>query len=121
MRWGMFFLAEFIEIVFISAVISSVFFGGYQFPFLDPDGFRIGGWIENGASVGGYTWLLPHWAVAAIQFARRTGSNPFTSSMRGCMNSVVCITWSARRPISFSIRVRRRARVFRSATRMTSS
>src|SRR5262245_23917164 len=28
MRWGMFFLAEFIEIVFISAVISSVFFGG---------------------------------------------------------------------------------------------
>lgn len=43
LRWGMFFLAEFIEIVFISAVIATVFFGGYQFPFLDPDGFRIGG------------------------------------------------------------------------------
>src|SRR5688500_5872412 len=43
MRWGMFFLAEFIEIVFISAVITSVFLGGYHFPFLDPDGFRIGG------------------------------------------------------------------------------
>jgi NADH-quinone oxidoreductase subunit H len=69
MRWGMFFLAEFIEIVFISAVISSVFFGGYQFPFLDPDGFRIGGWMENGASVGGYSLLLPHGVVAAIQFA----------------------------------------------------
>src|SRR3569623_1989316 len=28
-RWGMFFLAEFIEIVFISSVIASVFFGGW--------------------------------------------------------------------------------------------
>ena len=46
MRWGMFFLAEFIEIVFISAVIATVFFGGYQVPFLDPDGFRIGGYMS---------------------------------------------------------------------------
>ncbi len=43
MRWGMFFLAEFIEITFISAVIATVFLGGYQVPFLDPDGFRFMG------------------------------------------------------------------------------
>lgn len=43
-RWGMFFLAEFIEIVFISAVIATVFFGGWQFPFLADDGFRWGFW-----------------------------------------------------------------------------
>ena len=44
MRWGMFFLAEFIEIVFIAAVIATVFLGGYQVPFLEADGFHIAGW-----------------------------------------------------------------------------
>jgi NADH-quinone oxidoreductase subunit H len=59
MRWGMFFLAEFIEIVFISAVIATIFFGGYQFPFLDPDGFRF----------AQFSFPLQHWAVVGIQFA----------------------------------------------------
>lgn len=45
MRWGMFFLAEFIEIVFISAVLATVFFGGYQVPFLHEDGFHFAGWV----------------------------------------------------------------------------
>ncbi|HVK86828.1 MAG TPA: complex I subunit 1 family protein [Kofleriaceae bacterium] len=70
MRWGIFFLAEFIEIVFISAVVATVFFGGYQVPFLDPDGFRIGGYIDpNGVSTSGHFLLLPHWLVTALQFA----------------------------------------------------
>jgi NADH-quinone oxidoreductase subunit H len=56
-RWGMFFLAEFIEIVFISTVITTVFFGGYQVPFLDSDGFR---------GFGGYL-PLPHLAVVGLQ------------------------------------------------------
>jgi len=70
-RWGMFFLAEFIEIVFISAVIATVFFGGWQVPFLDPDGFRIGGYVDptTHASVGGMVALLPHWLVVLLQFA----------------------------------------------------
>ncbi|MEZ4363133.1 MAG: complex I subunit 1 family protein [Kofleriaceae bacterium] len=67
-RWGMFFLAEFIEIVFISAVIVTVFLGGWQFPFLDADGFRIGGYMMDGISTGGFVWKIPHWAVASIQF-----------------------------------------------------
>jgi NADH-quinone oxidoreductase subunit H len=58
MRWGMFFLAEFIEIVFISAVIASVFFGGWQVPFLDMDGFRGFGWFLP----------LPHLVVVLLQF-----------------------------------------------------
>jgi NADH-quinone oxidoreductase subunit H len=58
MRFGMFFLAEFIEIVFLSAVMTSVFFGGWQFPFLYPDGFHFAGWVV----------FLPHWAVVLIQF-----------------------------------------------------
>jgi NADH-quinone oxidoreductase subunit H len=58
MRFGMFFLAEFIEIVFLSAVMTSVFFGGWQFPFLYPDGFHFAGWV----------FFLPHWAVVLVQF-----------------------------------------------------
>ena len=72
-RWGMFFLAEFIEIVFISAVVATIFFGGYQFPFLDPDGFRFGGeMLAAGGThvhVGGWFAPLPHLAVVALQFA----------------------------------------------------
>jgi NADH-quinone oxidoreductase subunit H len=34
MRWGMFFLGEFAEIVVLGAVLATVFFGGYQVPFL---------------------------------------------------------------------------------------
>jgi NADH-quinone oxidoreductase subunit H len=64
-RWGMFFLAEFIEIVFISAVIATVFFGGYQVPFLDADGFRIAGF---GSPTGGWLLPIPHGAVVGLQF-----------------------------------------------------
>ncbi len=68
MRWGMFFLAEFIEIVFISAVITTIFLGGYHVPFLDADGFRIAGYIDpHGLSAGGYTLHLPHAVVALLQ------------------------------------------------------
>jgi len=56
-RWGMFFLAEFIEIVFISMVIVTVFFGGYHFPFLYESGFQWGGWHL----------YLPHIVVVLIQ------------------------------------------------------
>lgn len=70
LRWGLFFLAEFIEIVFISAVIVTVFFGGWQVPFLDPDGFRIGGYIDavTGVSTGGSVLKLPHLVVVLLQF-----------------------------------------------------
>jgi NADH-quinone oxidoreductase subunit H len=67
-RWGMFFLAEFIEIVFISAVIVTVFLGGWQVPFLDPDGFRIAGYMDGGVSTGGFVLRLPHAVVTSLQF-----------------------------------------------------
>jgi NADH-quinone oxidoreductase subunit H len=70
MRWGMFFLAEFIEIVFISSVIATVFFGGWQVPFLDIDGFRFGGYMDprHHFSTGGSILPLPHGLVAGLQF-----------------------------------------------------
>lgn len=42
MRFGIFFLAEFIEVIFISAIMTTVFFGGWQIPFLHTDGLHIG-------------------------------------------------------------------------------
>lgn len=71
MRWGLFFLAEFIEIVFISAVVTTVFLGGWQVPFLDPDGFRIGGHLIEVAGqwipAGGWTRPLPHGVIVGLQ------------------------------------------------------
>lgn len=59
-RWGMFFLAEFIEIVFIAAIMTTVFFGGYHVPFLDADGvFRAFGFESS--------HQLWHGAVVALQ------------------------------------------------------
>ena len=57
MRWGIFFLAEFIEIVFIAMVLTTVFFGGYHVPFLYADGFHFAGWVAH----------LPHITVVSLQ------------------------------------------------------
>jgi len=69
-RWGMFFLAEFIEIVFISSVMATVFLGGWQVPFLDPDGFRVGGYVDAAShvSTGGWFLHVPHGLVVLLQF-----------------------------------------------------
>ncbi len=56
-RWGMFFLAEFIEIVFIAMVLTTVFFGGWHFPFLYDDGFRFAGQLLP----------LDHWLVFLLR------------------------------------------------------
>ena len=54
LRFGMFFLAEFIEIVFISAIVTTVFLGGWQLPGLSASGL--------------FDWQLPHWVVLTIGF-----------------------------------------------------
>ncbi|HND11898.1 MAG TPA: NADH-quinone oxidoreductase subunit NuoH [Pseudomonadota bacterium] len=53
MRFGIFFLAEFIETIFLSAVVTTVFLGGWQVPGLDSSGFG--------------SLHLPHLAVVLIQ------------------------------------------------------
>ncbi|MCS6915050.1 MAG: complex I subunit 1 family protein [Myxococcales bacterium] len=57
MRFGIFFLAEFVETIFLAAVVTTVFLGGWQVPWLYPDGFHLMGW----------TLELPHLAVVLIQ------------------------------------------------------
>jgi NADH-quinone oxidoreductase subunit H len=41
LRFGMFFLGEFIEVVFVSAILVTVFFGGWDVPFLSYDGWHF--------------------------------------------------------------------------------
>jgi NADH-quinone oxidoreductase subunit H len=53
LRFGMFFLGEFIEVVFAAAVVVTVFFGGWHMPGLHYDGWHV----------AGYTWFWPHIAV----------------------------------------------------------
>ncbi len=58
MGFGMFLLTDFIETVMIAAITVTLFFGGWQVPYLMPDGFHFpwGGTVE-----------LANWAVAILQ------------------------------------------------------
>jgi NADH-quinone oxidoreductase subunit H len=61
MKFGMFFMGEFVEVIVLAAVASSLFFGGYDVPFLHPHGFEIT-WFPEWGYVP-----LPHLVVILIQ------------------------------------------------------
>ncbi len=56
-KQAVFMLVDFAEIVLVSALITTFFFGGWQFPWLYPDGFHL---------PGGAFFALPNVAVAII-------------------------------------------------------
>src|SRR5439155_1030962 len=62
-KFLMFFAGEFAEIVTAAGLMTTLFFGGWQVPYLMRDGFHFP-WGES--------WLLPHLAVAALQVAAFT-------------------------------------------------
>ena len=41
MKFGLFFLSDFVEVVLVSALTTALFFGGWQVPYLAPDGFHF--------------------------------------------------------------------------------
>jgi NADH-quinone oxidoreductase subunit H len=41
MKFGMFFLADFLETILVACLATTLFFGGWQVPFLLPDGFHF--------------------------------------------------------------------------------
>ncbi len=43
MNFGVFFMAEFIEIIVVSAIVTTLFFGGWQIPYLTDNGFQLPG------------------------------------------------------------------------------
>jgi NADH-quinone oxidoreductase subunit H len=57
-KFLMFFAGEFAEIVTAAGLMTTLFFGGWQVPYLMRDGFHFP-W--------GATWLLPHLAVVLLQ------------------------------------------------------
>ncbi len=58
MKMGLFMLSEFMEIVVISALVVTLFLGGYAVPFLGTEGFEF---------PGGHAWQLSHLAVVLLQ------------------------------------------------------
>ena len=59
MKFGMFFLAEFVEIIIVAGLTTTLFFGGWQVPYLQADGFH---WpFAPGV------WALPHGIVVLLQ------------------------------------------------------
>jgi NADH-quinone oxidoreductase subunit H len=63
MKFGMFFMGEFMEVTLAAALLTTLFFGGYNIPYL-----------YNGDPVTGFlfpwggTWILPHIVVVILQF-----------------------------------------------------
>jgi NADH-quinone oxidoreductase subunit H len=41
MKFGMFFLADFLETILVACLATTLFFGGWQVPYLMPDGFHL--------------------------------------------------------------------------------
>ncbi|MGK5094223.1 complex I subunit 1 family protein [Deltaproteobacteria bacterium TL4] len=58
MKMGLFMFGEFIEIVVISAILTTLFFGGYNLPYLSDAGFSF---------PFGYTLALSHTSVLILQ------------------------------------------------------
>jgi NADH-quinone oxidoreductase subunit H len=57
-KYLMFFMTDFAEVAVVAGLVTTMFFGGWQVPYLLPDGFHFPG----GAAV-----LLPHIAVVLLQ------------------------------------------------------
>jgi NADH-quinone oxidoreductase subunit H len=58
LKWGLFMMTDFMEIIIISCLLTTLFFGGWQVPWLGADGFHF---------PGGGQWLLARWLVIVFQ------------------------------------------------------
>ena len=60
LKWGMFMMTDFMEVIVASCLLTTLYFGGWQVPWLGAEGFQFP-W--------GGTWLLPKWLVTVLQVA----------------------------------------------------
>ena len=58
LKWGLFMMTDFMEIIIISCLVTTLFFGGWQVPWMAADGFHFP-W--------GGQWSLPHGIVVLFQ------------------------------------------------------
>jgi len=64
MKFGMFFMGEFVEVIATSALLSTLFLGGYDLPFLHDEGFVFG---STWWGIAPHTVPLSHLAVVTLQ------------------------------------------------------
>ena len=60
MKFGMFFLTDFLETIIVACLATTLFFGGWQVPFLMPDGFHF---------PGGAEFLVSNWIYVLLGMA----------------------------------------------------
>jgi len=60
LKWGLFMMTDFMEIIIVSCLLTTLFFGGWQVPGLGPGGMHFP-W--------GGTWALAPWLVTLFQVA----------------------------------------------------
>lgn len=60
LKWGLFMMTDFMEIIIVSCLLTTLFFGGWQVPWLAADGFHFP-W--------GGAWPFPHGIVVLFQVA----------------------------------------------------
>jgi NADH-quinone oxidoreductase subunit H len=60
MKFGMFYLTDFLETIVVACLATTLFFGGWQVPFLSPDGFHFP-W--------GGELLVSNWVYVLLGFA----------------------------------------------------
>jgi NADH-quinone oxidoreductase subunit H len=58
LKWGLFMMTDFMEVIIVSCLLTTLFFGGWQVPWLAADGFRFP-W--------GWSWPLARWLVILLQ------------------------------------------------------
>jgi len=58
LKWGLFMMTDFMEIIIISALLTTLFFGGWQIPWMGSDGFHFP-W--------GGQWWMARWLVIVLQ------------------------------------------------------
>jgi NADH-quinone oxidoreductase subunit H len=60
LKWGLFMMTDFMEIIIVSALLTTLFFGGWQVPWLSTAGFEFP-W--------GWKWHLGPWLVTVLEVA----------------------------------------------------
>ena len=58
LKWGLFMMTDFMEIIIVSTLLTTLFFGGWQVPWLSADGFQFP-W--------GGQWMMARWLVIMLQ------------------------------------------------------
>jgi len=58
LKWGLYMFTDFMKVLLIACLLTTLFFGGYHVPWLSSDGFHFP-W--------GGEWLLPHGIVVLFQ------------------------------------------------------